>query len=683
MARTLITIHGIRDTGVWQSKLASLFPTFEHLEIKYREFHVLGAVKLVFWPWSLLMISISLCNIYTADSVVSFIILALIAARLVFAELAYRKSVLISISPLLVISVSVILFQYTEHAHLTTLLIIWLSMSYLILFIEYEEMSYSNNIEYKHIITVITLSIFGGVATYYSALNMSVNNWYYAVWLYSCIVYGVIEPILRIKRVCRMVYSSLLNSYTEVENNPPCIISHSLGTYLSGMLLQKYPRTNRRHTYHVGEELSWHKLILVASVLHNDFPWDEVINRNERKRIDSVLLACGGNDIVSLIIRFLNLFHVFQVIKLGTTGSDGFPYMKSVSHYVNDVNEWCHSCRHGEPAIVHSVVHDKAEHGTLLEPCIKYRRNFYVDFYWLAWMQGYNPVQYRAFQRICRHFGDTSLAINNVTKDYYATLIILRNNCQWLLGEDAPFSSVFERDIFKGVDDRYFATISNYTDKKQWVQHACRAMMKYVMKAVDARNNQIKNPRLMQYLDFRVAYYRAVALIQFRFIKLFISPIKRSRLNERQLSELEVFYRLCFNSHANGTDFSHIYDSGELTDETLGHADAFRNSAFTELMATRFTFFYGMTFHEYLCRRLERKDIGTENDTKYLQYSIDEFASNIGLEIAGFVRDALLSLACKSDSKYRVFLNPKYAVHFALEGFEEDILGKPRSTFIE
>jgi hypothetical protein len=58
----VLLIHGIESTGEWHPRIASaLEPFFDCKSIRYREFHCLGAAKIFFWPWALVLGGILAC----------------------------------------------------------------------------------------------------------------------------------------------------------------------------------------------------------------------------------------------------------------------------------------------------------------------------------------------------------------------------------------------------------------------------------------------------------------------------------------------------------------------------------------------------------------------------------------------------------------------------------------------
>ncbi len=81
------------------------------------------------------------------------------------------------------------------------------------------------------------------------------------------------------------------------DNNRPSIVAHSFGTYILGYSLIKY------------RNIKLDKVILCGSILPNDFPWHEII---ERGQVGSVRNEYGVKDIWVRLVRWLYLAREHQ-----------------------------------------------------------------------------------------------------------------------------------------------------------------------------------------------------------------------------------------------------------------------------------------------------------------------------------------------------------------------------------
>ena len=86
------------------------------------------------------------------------------------------------------------------------------------------------------------------------------------------------------------------------DDNLPSIVAHSFGTYIIGYALLKY------------ENIRFDKIILCASILPQEFPWDEILNRGQ---VTAVLNEYGSNDIWSKIVHWF-------IAGTGSSGHQGF-----------------------------------------------------------------------------------------------------------------------------------------------------------------------------------------------------------------------------------------------------------------------------------------------------------------------------------------------------------------------
>jgi pimeloyl-ACP methyl ester carboxylesterase len=103
------------------------------------------------------------------------------------------------------------------------------------------------------------------------------------------------------------------------EGQCPSIVAHSFGTYILGNALLKY------------DWLRFDKIILCGSILPQDFPWDELI---ERGQVQAVRNEYGTEDMPTRVVKWF-------VAGTGPSGRKGFS--RSHSRFEQERFEYTHS----------------------------------------------------------------------------------------------------------------------------------------------------------------------------------------------------------------------------------------------------------------------------------------------------------------------------------------------------
>ena len=113
-------------------------------------------------------------------------------------------------------------------------------------------------------------------------------------------------PWQRETKICwfRKTYTAFLrdSAFNLNQNNLPSIVAHSFGTYILGYALLKY------------DNIRFDKVILCASILPRDFPWQDVLDRGQ---VTVVRNEYGRNDLPCRIAPWF-------IKGAGTSGQEGF-----------------------------------------------------------------------------------------------------------------------------------------------------------------------------------------------------------------------------------------------------------------------------------------------------------------------------------------------------------------------
>jgi pimeloyl-ACP methyl ester carboxylesterase len=161
-------------------------------------------------------------------------------------------------------------------------------------------------------------------------------------------------------------------------DKPPHLIAHSLGSYLSCRTLQDDP------------DLIVARIILVGSVVHEDFPWMQ-LSRSKIPQFEAVFNEVAPLD---LVVRGATLFRSWLPDpRFGSSGIGGFS--GSFVHYINEPLRPCTLCHEVGTSRVHNVQYRHARHSSaFLEPD-------HASVFWLPYLWGYDSAQFGEFVRLC------------------------------------------------------------------------------------------------------------------------------------------------------------------------------------------------------------------------------------------------------------------------------------------
>lgn len=155
---------------------------------------------------------------------------------------------------------------------------------------------------------------------------------------------------------------------------PPHLIAHSLGTYLAGNATARF------------SPVRFNRIVYCAAVVRRNFDWKAFTSQG---RVRYVRNETGLKDPVPLVTALLSLFGR----EFGSAGLHGFEPKASVVHSVPEQDRVCPSCVSGR-APVHNLPLP-FEHSDYFEGGLQ------CEEYWLPFLLGYDPVEYRLLADMC------------------------------------------------------------------------------------------------------------------------------------------------------------------------------------------------------------------------------------------------------------------------------------------
>jgi pimeloyl-ACP methyl ester carboxylesterase len=167
-------------------------------------------------------------------------------------------------------------------------------------------------------------------------------------------------------------------------NRPVHIIAHSYGSYLTGMVLRR----------HAVNRIRVNRVILVGSVLAEDFPWEELAAAGIFEQVRN---EAGGRDIVVAMAGQAR--RICRELEFGQAGRSGFA--ASALSPVHDVRHPLEHCEHCFPPSQHRR---RLVHNVKL-PTFRHSDAFLVlervDTFWLPWLCEREPWEFWDFRWLC------------------------------------------------------------------------------------------------------------------------------------------------------------------------------------------------------------------------------------------------------------------------------------------
>jgi hypothetical protein len=435
MPYLVVLIHGISSRGDWQDQVAAVFdPMFVCARVRYREYHALGAVKIFFCPWALLLAGLLLAFLTERAAPGGQLLLVaagaglLLLAGALFEALAPGERSWIRAAPwLLLLGWLAVCLTLRAAGVAAAETILALAVAALAVHVAYHEWDWTR----LPFLPLVPLAA-GGLAFYFwlgslpraadvlaaalgflilfqefrecdgggdtaalwrcalaaaaaAALALAYFGWLAAPEVQLALVAllllaGRWEPTLRLDRALEKVEVQV--NEARHRHGSGHLIAHSLGTCLSG------------HYFVHRAQLSWHQVILIGGALSEEFDWTRLVHDDEgQTRIRQVRNEHGGRDPV---IRLLTMAGAWgRRHHLGTAGFTGLRHREGRPpvHSVADVREACARC--AAPARLHNYLFTGYRHSD-------YFIAEHARLFWLASLLGLTTRDYADFVEACR-----------------------------------------------------------------------------------------------------------------------------------------------------------------------------------------------------------------------------------------------------------------------------------------
>jgi hypothetical protein len=224
---------------------------------------------------------------------------------------------------------------------------------------------------------------------------------------------AIIEPWYRRRCAFRAVKTRI--GQVRETHPRPHVIAHSLGTYISGHLLNEHDR------------LSLGRVIFTGSVLDQKFPWHRIVGAETRDGCCLVKNYIGGVDIVPALTGLLRSAWVFLTClmrlpgivrvtqwlgkllrwrPLGWVGILGFRDREPVVH-TQLYDTICEKCAQiGTSVPIHNVRSRFGGHSTMNED------SEYHFYQWLPFLWGQSPKEFDYWKELCRAGNAAKLIID-------------------------------------------------------------------------------------------------------------------------------------------------------------------------------------------------------------------------------------------------------------------------------
>ena len=312
-------------------------PTFSTVSIKYREYHCLGATKLVLWP-SGVALSGSLACAVGGWHVAPALWGTLLIAAIVFCIAEIKWTGRIATWPQIIL-LAILASTWLAWQNLGSPAI-WFGLLLLALCFEARETTEDGDSLPAMFFVLYSLSALAG----YAALVYK-PRW---AWLMpiGLLAIATIEPQLRRHRVARRVQKLIENC--AILDRPPHVIAHSFGTYLVGRALRD------RDGLHLG------RLVLFGCVLP---PHD--LAYFQAGRVEQVRNEYGPRDWIVRLAHHLG--RILPFTGLGGAGLTGFSADEQVVHHISTVRGECDLCNGSDQQIlIHNVYLNGICHSNML-----------------------------------------------------------------------------------------------------------------------------------------------------------------------------------------------------------------------------------------------------------------------------------------------------------------------------
>ncbi len=409
----VLLIHGVSSTGEWyDTTIKECHGLFECVPIKYRYYHgwITGALKVYVWPTALLLILIAATLLlFDSTTIQLAVVLGVLVANTLLAmhaeydwfkeaEYDWPKELVLFLVPVLyaVLGFAATLF-FSGHLRIACTLAAVVATSI-----------YLDLREYGHPFVSISQA---GVA---SMVVLAVTSWcvYWVldqpvrtplkVTLAVLIGLAIVEPYIRRALAFRFVRNRIMA--VRARDAFPHVVAHSLGTYLTGHILNE------------EERLFLGRVIFTGCVLDRSFPWHQNVGPATQQKCWAVKNYVGGGDFIPVFTGLLRSAWVILTWPsrlpgitrgtefvanfvrwraLGWAGQQGFHDRETIVHSQR-ADTICGICVPGSiSAAVHNVGARFAGHSTLNKDAD------YQCFQWLPFLWTDSADKFDYWKGIC------------------------------------------------------------------------------------------------------------------------------------------------------------------------------------------------------------------------------------------------------------------------------------------
>jgi hypothetical protein len=368
----LFTLHGIRDSAGWQSDVSRVFlAEFEHIPLRYREYHLAGACKMFLWPWALLsaaLVTVVWLRFYPLQLVLLAVILLGVACVVCEWWWSGRTAWLAAHSTLTLLAG--IVWFIPESA---ALLIAWLLFASIVFVQELRELQCDNGPSFGW--WPLAAGLFVGAAL----IPIYRDDWIAVIgYGLACVAVAYWEAHRR--RAC--AFSKVVDSYQRQKDSGSRAqwAAHSFGTYLTCRLLSERPTFAR-----------FDHMVIFGAIAPADFNWHEPLHGADHHPplVNDVRNEFGYLDWAVPLATKIRCWG--RRNGYGRSGIEGFN--TCYAHLIDGAFGSCQHCADGRLPI-HNVSIVDYEHGSFLKP-IHFRQ------LWLPYFWGYPPDRFEEFLQLC------------------------------------------------------------------------------------------------------------------------------------------------------------------------------------------------------------------------------------------------------------------------------------------
>jgi hypothetical protein len=457
----LFSLHGIRDSAGWQTDISRVFQAeFEHVPLRYREYHLDGAVKMFLWPWALLsaaLVMVVWFQYYPLQVVTVTVSVACVACMVY--EWKWSRWTVWLAPPWIIIALAVVVYVRAGPAALVE---IWLLFVCVVFVQELRELQCDNGPAFAWWPLVASLFIGAGLIPIY------LDNWV-AVVCYGLISVAVAYWEAHRRRSCALakvveIYKRRIRAGSRAHWT-----AHSFGTYLTCRILKEHPTFAR-----------FDRMVLFGAIAPEDYDWHDPL--------------LGGGSHQRLVCDVRNEFgYLDWAVPLATrirgwgrhngyglSGATGF-----ISHYAHKIAGafgGCGICAGGARMPIHNVSIADYDHGSFLKP-IHFRQ------LWLPYFWNYQPEKFEEVLQLC------NTVAQNVDDQAYLDLALTELlESPWLWSPTVGVLST--REWLEGFIHNQTSNVPN----RRQIEETALGLCQIIVEALDEFDTDTPNEKVLRCL---------------------------------------------------------------------------------------------------------------------------------------------------------------------------------------